>query len=128
MYGRALEGKEKAWGPEHTSTLNTVNILGILYANQGKMAEAEDIFRRALGVYEKAYGPEHRPTLIADNLGALYMKREKITEAEAMYQRALEGKEKTWGPDHPSTLNPVYNLGILYESEGKMAKPCIQKP
>ena len=31
MYRRALEGKEKAWGPEHTSTLDTVNNLGILY-------------------------------------------------------------------------------------------------
>jgi hypothetical protein len=32
MYNRALAGKEKAWGPEHTSTLDTVNNLGSLYA------------------------------------------------------------------------------------------------
>ncbi len=37
MYRRALEGKEKAWGPEHTSTLDTVNNLGLLYKTQGKM-------------------------------------------------------------------------------------------
>ncbi len=47
MYQRALEGYEKAWGPEHTSTLDTLNNLGILYANQGKMVEAEAMFRRA---------------------------------------------------------------------------------
>lgn len=47
MCRRALDGYEKAWGPEHTSTLNTVNNLGVLYADQGKMAEAEAIFRRA---------------------------------------------------------------------------------
>ena len=47
MYVRALTGKEKAWGPEHISTLNTVNNLGILYKNQGKMKEAEDMFQRA---------------------------------------------------------------------------------
>ncbi|SLM37432.1 nb-arc and tpr domain protein [Lasallia pustulata] len=47
-YRRALEGKEKAWGLEHTSTLDTVNNLGNLYANQGKMAEAEAMYRRAL--------------------------------------------------------------------------------
>ncbi|KAF2198403.1 hypothetical protein GQ43DRAFT_163670 [Delitschia confertaspora ATCC 74209] len=28
MYQRALQGKEKVWGPEHTSTLHTVNKLG----------------------------------------------------------------------------------------------------
>ncbi|KAF1928482.1 uncharacterized protein M421DRAFT_147615, partial [Didymella exigua CBS 183.55] len=31
MYQRALQGFEKAWGPEHTSTLETVNNLGNLY-------------------------------------------------------------------------------------------------
>ncbi|SLM37738.1 nb-arc and tpr domain protein [Lasallia pustulata] len=56
MYRRALEGLEKAWGPEHTSTLDTVNNLGNLYANQGKMAEAEAMYRRALEGSEKASG------------------------------------------------------------------------
>ena len=54
MYRRALKGKEKAWGPEHTSTLNTVNNLGLLYHNQGKMVEAEAMYQQALKGYEKA--------------------------------------------------------------------------
>ena len=66
MYRRALEGKEKAWGPEHTSTLDTVNNLGNLYANQGKMQEAEAMYRRALEGYEKAWGPEHTSTAYFD--------------------------------------------------------------
>src|SRR5207248_979101 len=41
MYQRALAGYEKALGPEHTSTLDTVNNLGSLYRDQGKLAEAE---------------------------------------------------------------------------------------
>jgi tetratricopeptide (TPR) repeat protein len=40
MYQRALKGKEKALGVEHTSTLDTVNNLGSLYKDQGKLAEA----------------------------------------------------------------------------------------
>ncbi|SLM37610.1 nb-arc and tpr domain protein [Lasallia pustulata] len=47
IYRRALEGKEKAWGPEHTSTLDTANNLEILYKDQGKMAEAEGMYRLA---------------------------------------------------------------------------------
>jgi hypothetical protein len=31
MYNRALAGYEKTLGPEHTSTLDTVNNLGVLY-------------------------------------------------------------------------------------------------
>jgi len=45
---------EKAWGPEHTSTLNTVNNLGLLYIGQGKIAEAEKTYQRALNEKEKA--------------------------------------------------------------------------
>jgi hypothetical protein len=33
MYERALRGKETALGLEHTSTLNTVHNLGLLYAD-----------------------------------------------------------------------------------------------
>ena len=47
MYQRALQGYEKAWGPEHTSTLGTVNNLGLLYKSQGKLDKAEQMFRRA---------------------------------------------------------------------------------
>jgi tetratricopeptide repeat protein len=43
MYQRALQGYEKAWGPDHIhiSTLDTVNNLGVLYTDQGKLDEAE---------------------------------------------------------------------------------------
>jgi tetratricopeptide (TPR) repeat protein len=53
MYVRALRGYEKAWGLEHTSTLDTVNNLGNLYADQGKIVEAEETYVRALRGYEK---------------------------------------------------------------------------
>jgi hypothetical protein len=43
MYIRALQGKEEALGLKHTSTLQTVNNLGALYADQGKLAEAVKI-------------------------------------------------------------------------------------
>ncbi|RYO80051.1 hypothetical protein DL764_009945 [Monosporascus ibericus] len=72
MYQRALQGKKKALGPEHTSTLTTVNNLGLLYSDQGKLGEAEKMCQRALQGYEKALGPEHTSTLATvNNLGNL---------------------------------------------------------
>src|SRR6266498_849419 len=104
MYERALQGYEKAWGPEHTSTLNTVNNLGSLYADQGKLVEAEQMYQRALQGYEKAWGPEHTLTLdTVNNLGILYADQRKMDEAEKMYQRALQGYEKALGPNLVST-------------------------
>ncbi|CAG8884732.1 unnamed protein product, partial [Penicillium egyptiacum] len=48
IYIRALAGYEKALGPNHTSTLRTVDNLGVLYASQGKLDEAEQMHIRAL--------------------------------------------------------------------------------
>jgi tetratricopeptide (TPR) repeat protein len=61
MFNRALAGYEKAWGPEHTSTLNTVNNLGILYTDQGRHKDAEMMYNRALAGYEKAWDLSTRP-------------------------------------------------------------------
>ncbi|KAK5149909.1 hypothetical protein LTS14_010514 [Recurvomyces mirabilis] len=73
MYLRALQGFEEAQGPKHTSTLDTVNNLGILYCKQGKMREAEEMYLRALQGKEEAWGPKHTSTLdTAYNLGNLY--------------------------------------------------------
>jgi tetratricopeptide (TPR) repeat protein len=123
MYLRVLQGYEKAWGAEHTSTLHMVNNLGNLYAGQGKMVEAEAMHMRALQGKEKAWGAEHTSTLdTVNNLGVLYAGQGKMAEAEAMYLRALQGKEKAWGAEHTSTLRTVNNLGLLYADQGKMAE------
>ncbi|KAJ5497342.1 hypothetical protein N7463_009329 [Penicillium fimorum] len=81
MYQRALIGKEKALGPNHTSTLDT-----------GKLKEAEEMYQRALAGYEKALGPDNTPTLnTVDSLGVLYKAQDKLKKAEDMYQRGGHG-------------------------------------
>lgn len=49
-----LQGYEKPWGPDHTSTLNAFNNLGVLYADPGRLDEAEKMYVRILQGYEKA--------------------------------------------------------------------------
>ena len=53
MYERALEGYEKALGPEHTSTLDTVNNLGLLYADQGELAERTSTLSKIRAFFTK---------------------------------------------------------------------------
>jgi tetratricopeptide (TPR) repeat protein len=73
QYRQALKLAQKVFGPDHTSTLDTVNNLGLLYSKQGKLVEAEQMYQRALQGYEKALGPDHTSTLsIVYNLGNLY--------------------------------------------------------
>jgi tetratricopeptide (TPR) repeat protein len=60
MYLSALQGFEEAWGPDHTSTLDTVNSLGLLYESLGRLEEAEKIYLRALQGFKKHLGYEHK--------------------------------------------------------------------
>jgi hypothetical protein len=55
MCVRSLQGYEKARGPDHTPTLDSVHMLGNLYPDQGKMVEAEQMYIRT-GKGED-YGP-----------------------------------------------------------------------
>lgn len=58
MYLKVLRAKEKAWGPNHPTTLDTVEKLGEFYANYGKMQEAESMYSRVLQTSE-TYTDEH---------------------------------------------------------------------
>jgi tetratricopeptide (TPR) repeat protein len=120
MFERALAGQEKTLGPTHTSTLDTVNNLGILYRKQGRLVEAEAMYERALAGKEKTLGPTHTSTLdTVNNIGSLYYFQGRRVEAEAMLEQALARKEKALGPTHTSTLDTVNNLGSLYHDQGR---------
>ena len=43
MYQRALRGREKTLGLDHTLTLDTVHNLGVLYGELGKLDEAKEM-------------------------------------------------------------------------------------
>jgi len=97
--------------------------LGLLYADQGRLAEAEAMYDRALQGYEEAFGPEHISILdTVNNLGNLYANQGKLAEAEAMYDRALQGYIEALGSKHISTLDTVNNLGNLYVNQGRLAE------
>lgn len=95
--------------------------LGILYSDQRKLAEAEQMYKRALRGYEKALEPENTSMLdVGNNLGLLYADQGRLGEAEQMYERVLRGREKALGPKDTSTLETVNNLGLLYTDQGRL--------
>jgi tetratricopeptide (TPR) repeat protein len=101
--------------------LRAMDSLGELYANQGKLDEAEEMYLRALAGCEKALGRDHTSTLnTVNNLGVLYVDQGKLDEAEELFRRAIRGKEMALGRDHVLMLNTVNNLGVLYAGQGKL--------
>jgi len=97
--------------------------LGLLYADQSKLLEAEQMFQKVLQGEEKTLGLEHILTLDTIlSLGLLYADQSKFLEAEQMYAKALQGYEKVLSPENLSTLSTINNLGSLYIKQGKFAE------
>ena len=59
LYARALALREKALGPEHPDTAETLNNLALLQRDEGDHAAARPLLERALAINEKACGPDH---------------------------------------------------------------------
>eukprot|EP00808_Paulinella_micropora_P021732 g10204.t1 len=119
----ALAGREEKLGATHPDTLATVYNLANLLSGQGKLAEAEPLYRRALAGQEEKLGATHPSTLTTvNNLALLLYDQGKLAEAEPLYRRALAGKEEKLGATHPSTLTTVNNLALLLYDQGKLAE------
>ncbi|KAK3946532.1 Tetratricopeptide repeat-domain-containing protein [Pseudoneurospora amorphoporcata] len=80
MYQRALKGYEKALGPDHTSTPDTVHNLSTLYETQGRLKEAEAIYQRALSGYSAALGSSHaKSLLVIENIASLQLAKGSLS-------------------------------------------------
>ena len=104
---------------DDTRAIDAMHMLGILYADQGRLTEAESMYQRALKGKEKALGQDHTSTLnTVNNLGLLYADQGRLIEAELIYQRALEGFRVALGPSHRKTQVVMQNLDLLPHAKG----------
>lgn len=106
---------------DYVPMVDAVYNLGRLYADQGKLDKAEEVYELALEANKETLGREHPLTLdTINNLGVIYKDQGRSDKAEEMWDRALEGREKALGRNHTSTLDTVSNLGTLYADQGKL--------
>ena len=122
IYLRELAGYEESFGPDHPSTLETLNKLGLLYRGFGKLDLAEAMYRQTLAVCEKTLDLDHPSTLeTLINLALLYQEHGKLDfQAEAMYERALPGYKISLGADDLSTLQTLNHLGAIYQEQSRL--------
>ena len=73
--------------------------LGLLYADQGKLALAERMYERALGADNIITYIPALNTLWS--LGSLFKRQADFTKARVIYPKALAGYKKVVGPEHP---------------------------
>ena len=70
LYQRALKIREKALGPEHPDTANSLNNLALLYQAMGAYDQALPLYQRALKIMEKSWA---RSTPIPSSASAIWV-------------------------------------------------------
>ena len=118
-FRRAISGHKN--NKDYEWRKNATAMLSQIYMKQGRLAEAEAIWRQLLAEYEVILGPDHALTLDAcSRRGSRLEDNGRLLEAEAMYQRALSGYKEVLGMDHISTLNTLYDFGLLLKRQKKI--------
>lgn len=123
IYEHALQGKEKALGPDHPSTLITTNNLGNLYRDQGRIQEAETLYRRALQGYEKAIAENITPSIGSlenmEDFAKFQVQQGKTHEARSLYIRCQEGLKAVLGIEHSRYKAMTREIELLSEDGGR---------
>ncbi|KAJ8598953.1 hypothetical protein CTAYLR_009932 [Chrysophaeum taylorii] len=137
LFRRAIEIGKVTLGENHRGLAARLNNLGLLLYNQvdylgskwqrdstqGKLEEAEPLFRRAIEIGKVTLGENH-PDLATwiKNLSGLLIKQGKFAEAFPLAQRAASIFEKTLGSGHSSTQElavvlPQLELSLLAKAQ-----------
>lgn len=107
---------EKNLGTSSAYYPGILNSLGLLYADLGQPAKAEDYLKRAALMYKAKFNGENNPFFAkaTADLGRFYRTTARYGEAEPLLTKALAIREQTLGVDHPDYIRSKEELAILY--------------
>ncbi len=110
----AVEMATSEFGPDHPTTLTTVNNLGNLHQDMGDPTAAEPLFRQTLEKRRRVLPPDDPETLTSiNNLALVLQEQGRLDEAEPLFREALERRRRVLGDDHADTLVSMNNYAGL---------------
>ncbi len=111
----ALRLAEQYFGPDHPYVAQTLNDLGYLCQQQGKIQQAEMLHQRALAIREnmtETFGVDKQAAVVQSlsNVAKLYQLQGRYADAEPLLRRVLDLLQQRTGPNHPSIAATLYYL------------------
>jgi tetratricopeptide (TPR) repeat protein len=94
----------------------TRNNAAVLLVDEGRYAEAEEVFRAALGA---KYDDDLTRAKIANNLASLYQRLDRYRDAEQMFRRALQWRQKNLPSTSLEVAYSFNNLAEIYRILGR---------
>lgn len=111
------------YGPDHPSTLTSMNNLADIYLSRGQLEKAEDIHCTVFNRSKKLLGDKNAYTLIsANNLASLLQHRGRYKEAEQLHRYTLEKRQELLGKQHSATLTSMNNLAQTFSLLGNFSE------
>jgi tetratricopeptide (TPR) repeat protein len=103
-YRWALSVREESLGPDHPDVATACHILGAMYMERERFAEAEPLLHRALQIRTRSFGPSHSDVAqTVDDLATLYRAQGRRIEADSLLETVLAAQS----PAPPSTESEV---------------------
>ena len=91
--------------------------------DQGRLAEAEVLFREMLAAWRAKRGDRHVNTLVAlNNLAENLREQGKLAEAEPLFRESLAAEREVNGNNALCTMQDAGNLGTVLLAQGKLAE------
>lgn len=120
IYEKLLNMLEQQLGPEHPHVTSPLHRLADLYHQQGKLVEAEQLYKRALSILVETDHPQVAYSI--NGLANLYHQQGKLVEAEQLYKRALRIWEQQFGPENSHAAHSLSGLANLYHQQEKLGE------
>ena len=91
-----------------------VNVLALVYYEQGEIDKAEQNVFRMLKVKTRSFGPMHAEALQAMTEMAIFYENQNLfAQAEPLYEEIWKQKKICLGMNHRDSPTAMYNLGSL---------------
>jgi tetratricopeptide (TPR) repeat protein len=101
------------------AVLDYMTNLALIYKNQGRWKEAENLEVQLMETNLRVLGEEHQDTLISiNNLAVTLWTQGRLKEAEELCTKVVKTRKRVLGTDHPHTLNSMGNLAIVFRRQG----------
>jgi eukaryotic-like serine/threonine-protein kinase len=97
-------------------------VLGKLRQQQGRFAEARDLYKRALAISETTLAPQTDVSAVLDDLAQIYARELQWPLAKQTYERALDVDRRVLGDDHPRVAIHLQNLAVVAQNIGDLAQ------
>jgi tetratricopeptide (TPR) repeat protein len=111
-------------GDDPAVTADLLVTTGTLLADQGKLADALDHYRRALPIWEGTGHPIEVANTLG-NIGSALTELGQLDQALDHYRRALALWEGALGPRHPRVASALNNIGSVLSDQGEQDEALV---